>query len=331
MPTMKHKVVLFHPVPPALLNRLDSLFDLMVFEKVTDLNREAFLAAVMEADGLIGMVLPVHARELRGAKRLRVFVTMGAGFDRFDVAELTANKVLLMNVHDPLTETTADLAFALIMAAGRRIAEFDRRVRNGEWKKPVDADWFGLDVHGKTLGIVGFGRIGAAVAKRGALGCGMSILYTDNRQNPDAEQKYGARKCDLDELLRESDYVSINIPLSPETKHLIGERELKLMKPTAILVNASRGPIVDEAALAVALRDGTIYAAGLDVYEKEPLPMDSPLLALENVVLVPHIASFTKETRDAMAMYAGETLINFLCRGETRNMVNPEALTPTAS
>lgn len=323
---MKPKVVLFHPVPSELLDQLNSLFDLTVFEKVTDSNRGQFLSAAMAADGLLGMVLPVQAKELRGAERLRVIVTMGAGYDRFDVPELTANKVLLMNVHDPLTETTADLAFALIMTVGRRIAEFDRKVRNGEWKKPIGPEWFGLDVHGKVLGIIGLGRIGAAIARRGALGCGMSILYSDSLPRPFAEKEYGARKCELDDLLAGSDYVCISVPLSPGTKHLIGERELKLMKPTGILVNASRGPIVDEAALAVALRNGTICAAGLDVYEKEPLPLDSPLLALDNVVLAPHIGSYTRETRDAMAMYAGETLINYLCRGETRNVVNPEAI-----
>jgi gluconate 2-dehydrogenase len=323
---MKPNVVLYHPVPRPLLDQLNSLFNLTVFEKVTPENKEAFLAAAMEADGLIGMGLPVKTQEFRGAARLRVIATISTGYDAFDIAELTANKVALMNLYDPLTETTADLAFALIMAAGRRLAEFDRRVRNGEWVKSVGTPWFGIDVHGKTLGIVGMGRIGAAVAKRGALGCGMSILYTARNPKPDAEQKFGARKCELDELLRESDYVCLVVPLSAETKHLIGERELKLMKPTGILVNIARGPVVDEAALAVALKDGTIYSAGLDVYETEPLPLDSPLLALENVVLAPHIGSATKETRDNMALYAGETLINFLTKGEARNVVNPDAL-----
>lgn len=323
---MKPSVVLYHPVPEPLLHELHSHFELTVFENVTETNREAFLSAAMGADGLIGMGLPVETRELRGAKRLRVIATISTGYDSFDVAELTANNVVLMNLYDPLTETTADVAFALIMSAGRRLVEFDRKVRRGEWLKPVDPSWFGLDIHGKTLGIVGMGRIGSAIAKRGALGCGMSILYTARSTKPEAERAFAARRCELDELLRESDYVCIVVPLTAETKHLIGERELKLMKPTGILVNIARGAVVDEAALAQALANRTIYGAGLDVYEVEPLPEDSPLLALENVVLAPHIGSATKETRDAMAVYAGESLIDYMIHGKARNVVNPEAL-----
>jgi lactate dehydrogenase-like 2-hydroxyacid dehydrogenase len=323
---MKPKVVLYHPVPKALLDELHTRFDLTVFEKITDSNRAEFLAAALEADGLIGMGLPIKTQELRGAKRLRVIATISTGYDSFDVAELTANNVVLLNLYDPLTETTADLAFTLIMASGRRIVELDRKVRKGEWVKHVETPWFGLDTHGKTLGIVGLGRIGAAIARRGALGCGMSILYTSRSTKPDAEMAYGARRCELDDLLRESDFVCLVVPLTAETRHLIGKRELELMKPTAILVNIARGPVVDEAALAEALRNGTIYGAGLDVYEREPLPMDSPLLCLDNVILAPHVGSATKQTRDAMAMYSGQSLIGFLCRGEARCVVNPEVL-----
>ena len=323
---MKPKVVLYHPVPQALRDELSTHFEVSTFPKITDDNRAEFINAALEADGLIGMGLPIKTEELRGAKRLRVITTISTGYDAFDVAELTANKVVLMNLYDPLTETTADLAFALIMAAGRRIAELDRRMRNGEWQKHVSTPWFGLDIHGKTLGIVGLGRIGAAIARRGNLGCGMSILYTARSPKPEAEQKYGARRCELDELLAQSDYVCLALPLSAETKHLIGARELKLMKPTGILVNIARGSVVDEPALIQALQDGTIHAAGLDVYETEPLPTDSPLLQLDNVVLAPHIGSATTQTRDAMAMYAGESLIKFLLHGEARNVVNPEVL-----
>ena len=323
---MKQNVVLYHPVPNALRDELDSLFNLTVFEKVTDANRLEFLAAAREADGIIGMGLPVKTADLLPAKRLKVVVTISTGYDSFDVDLLTANGILLMNLYDPLTETTADLAFSLILAAGRRIVELDRKVRLGEWKRSVETPWFGLDIHGKTLGIVGMGRIGAAIARRGALGCGMSILYTARSPKPDVETAYGARRCDLDGLLTESDYVCLVVPLTPETKRLIGKREIELMKPTAILVNIARGPVVDQAALVEALRNRTIYSAGLDVYEEEPLPPDSPLLALDNVILSPHVGSATTQTRDAMAMYAGENLIGFLCRGEIRSAVNGKAL-----
>jgi len=323
---MKPKVVLYFPSPQPLVDELASHFELTVFDKVTDSNRADFLAAARGADGLIGMGLPVKTEELRGAPRLKVIATVSTGYDAFDVAELTRNKVILMNLYDPLTETTADMAFALLMATGRRIVELDRKVRNGEWHKAAERAWFGLDIHGKTLGIVGMGRIGAAIARRGALGCGMSILYTARTPKAEAEAQLGARRCDLDELLRESDYVCLAVPLSGETKHLIGERELKLMKRTGILINIARGPVVDETALATALQDGTIYAAGLDVFEKEPLSMDSPLLKLENVTLAPHIGSATTETRNAMVAYAAESLIGYLCKGVSRNVVNPEAL-----
>jgi gluconate 2-dehydrogenase len=323
---MKPKVVLYHPVPKTLLDELYSRFDLTVFDSVTDANKPEFIAAAKEADGLIGMGLPIDTADLTGSKRLRVIATISTGFDKFDIPLLTANKIVLMNLYDPLTDTTADLAFALILASGRRLVELDRKVRRGEWIKSVETPWFGLDVHGKTLGIVGMGRIGAAIARRGNLGCGMPILYTARNPKPDVEQQYGARHCELDELLRESDYVCVVVPLTSETTRLIGERELKLMKPTAIFVNVARGPVVDQAALIEALEDGTIYGAGLDVYDPEPLPLDSPLLTLDNVVLAPHIGSATIQTRDGMALYAGESLIGYLCRGEARNVVNPEAL-----
>jgi gluconate 2-dehydrogenase len=327
---MKPKVVLYFPVPTSLSDELRAHFELTAFEKVTDANRSEFLAAALEADGLIGMGLPVKTSDLRDAKQLKAIATVSAGYDAFDVAELTANRVVLMNLFDPLTETTADLAFSLILAAGRRIVELDRRVRNGEWTRSAETPWFGLDIHGKTLGIVGMGRIGSAIARRGALGCGMSILYTGRSPKPEAEQKFGAQRRELDDLLRESDYVCLAVPLTAATNRLIGERELKLMKRTAILVNIARGPVVDQAALAVALGAGTIYGAGLDVFEKEPLPMDSPLLKLDNVILAPHVGSATTQTRNAMAAYAAESLIGYLCRGESRNVVNPEAL-PSAS
>jgi len=323
---MKPKVVLYHPVPQSLLDDLNSHFEVTSLGRVTDANRAEFLAAVHDADGLIGMGLPVKTAELRGAKRLKVIATITAGYDAFDVAELTANKVVLMNLFDPLTETTADLAFALLMSTARRIAELDRKVRNGEWAKSAPGALFGLDIHGKTLGIVGMGRIGGAIARRGSLGCGMSILYTARSPKPEAEECYDARKCELDELLREADFVCIAVPLNAETTKLIGARELGLMKPTAILVNIARGAVVDEAALVTALQNRTIYGAGLDVFETEPLPTDSPLCALDNVVLAPHIGSATEETRDAMAAYAAQSLIGYLCRGESRNVVNPAAL-----
>ena len=323
---MKLKVVLYHPVPQDVIDLLSHHFELTAFEKVDRSNREDFIAAARNADGLIGMGLPVRTNQLEGASRLKTIVTISAGYDSFDVEYLTEKKILLMNLFDPLTETTADLAFALLMATARRIPELDSKVRLGEWSHAVTSEWFGSDIFGKTLGIVGMGRIGAAIARRGALGCGMSILYTARTQKSDAEQKFGAVRCELDRLLIESDYVCLAIPLSEETTHLIGTRELAMMKRSAILVNIARGPVVDELALIEALQTGVIQAAGLDVFEKEPLPVTSPLLTMSNVVLVPHIGSATQETRDSMSRYAAQSIVNFLIHGKPRNAINPEVL-----
>jgi len=323
---MKPKVVLYHPVPSDLSSELESCFEVTSFDRVTDTNREKFLESIRDADGLIGMGLPVPTSALREATELKVIATISAGYDAFDVEELTRRNVVLMNLFDPLTETTADMAFALLMATARRIVELDRKVREGLWQKGPINHWFGLDIHGKTLGIVGMGRIGSAIAQRGALGCGMKVLYTARTPKPEAEKRFSARRCELDELLAVSDFVCLVVPLSDETRGMIGSRELGLMKKTAILVNIARGPVVDERALAAALQEHIIYGAGLDVFEAEPLPADSPLMSLENVVLAPHIGSATQETRDAMARYAAESLIGYLCRGESRNVVNPSAL-----
>ncbi len=323
---MKPKVVLYHPVPQDVIDLLESHFELTHFPKVDAENKLSFLAAVSEAHGIIGMGLPVSTLELKPAKHLKVITTISAGYDSFDVSELNHQGVLLMNLFDPLTETTADLAFALLMASARRIVELDGWMRQGQWERAVSKQQFGVDIHGKTLGIVGLGRIGAAIARRGALGCGMKVLYTARTPKVDAENQLGARRCSLNELLSESDFVVVAVPLSAETTHLIGKNEFSLMKKTAIIVNIARGAVIDENAMIEALQQGTIHGAGLDVFETEPLPASSPLIGMQNVVLAPHIGSATEETRDAMSRYAAESLIDFLVHNKVRNPVNPEVL-----
>jgi glyoxylate/hydroxypyruvate/2-ketogluconate reductase len=226
-----------------------------------------------------------------------------------------------------LTESTADTVFALILASARRVVELAEWVRAGHWKGSIGESCFGVDVQGKTLGIVGLGRIGGAVARRAALGFRMNVLYTNRSPNAQAEQDYGARRVELDELLAQADFVCLQVPLTPETRGMIGAAELRKMKRSAILINASRGPTVDEAALIDALRDGTIRGAGLDVFAHEPLPADSPLLAMKNVVALPHIGSATHETRHAMARNAAENLIGALDGTLTQNIVNRDVLT----
>jgi gluconate 2-dehydrogenase len=225
-----------------------------------------------------------------------------------------------------LTESTADTVFSLILATARRVVELADWVKAGKWQGSVGPAQFGLEVQGKTLGIVGLGRIGGAVARRAALGFNMKVLYTNRSPNPQAEQAYGARRVELAELLASSDFVCLQVPLTPETQHLIGAAELRAMKRSAILINASRGATVDEAALIEALQSGTIHAAGLDVFETEPLPVDSPLLSMPNVVALPHIGSATHETRHAMALNAAENLVAALDGTLTRNVVNRDVL-----
>jgi gluconate 2-dehydrogenase len=286
----------------------------------------AFVAALQNADGAIGASVKISSDMIEGAKHLKAFSTISVGFDQFDVDDLTRRGIVLTHTPDVLTESTADTVFALILASARRVVELAEWVKEGHWTSSIGEACFGVDVQGKTLGIVGLGRIGGAVARRAALGFRMNVLYTNRSANEQAEREFGAKRVGLDELLAQSDFVCLQVPLTPETRGLIGANELKKMKRSAILINASRGPTVDETALIEALKNGTIRGAGLDVFEQEPLPVDSPLLAMKNVVALPHIGSATHETRHAMARNAAENLIGALDGTLTRNIVNRDAL-----
>jgi lactate dehydrogenase-like 2-hydroxyacid dehydrogenase len=255
---------------------------------------------------------------------VRVIANVAVGYDNIDVAAATARGIAVTNTPGVLTETTADFAFALLMAAARRIPEAHAFVHSGQWKTWIIDLLAGQDVHGATLGIFGLGRIGAAMARRGR-GFGMRILYCDEQPAPpEIERELEARRVSKEELLRESDFVSLHVPLTPATRHLIGAAELALMKPTAILVNTARGPVVDENALVEALEKRTIWAAGLDVFEEEPR-VHPKLLELPNVVLAPHIASASFATRRRMSVMAAENAIAALSGRRPPNLVNPEA------
>jgi len=259
---------------------------------------------------------------------LKVIANVAVGYDNIDVPAATTRKILVTNTPDVLTETTADFAFALILATARRVVEGDRFLRSGEWRQWRIDLLCGYDVHGRVLGIVGMGRIGQAVARRGR-GFQMRLLYHDAiRQPAEVERELGLEFVPLDTLLEQSDFVSLHVPLLPETRHLIGAPELSRMKKTAILVNTSRGPVVDEAALARALTSGDIAGAGLDVYEREP-QVDAGLLGLTNAVLAPHIASASIETRTRMCLMAAENLVAALQGRRPPNLVNRELWTGT--
>lgn len=287
------------------------------------LPREALLAAVAGRDGILCTGQDRIDAELLDAAgaSLRAVANYAVGCDNIEECELTGRGIPFSNTPDVLTDATADIAWALLMAAARRIVEADRFVREGRWTGWGPFQLLGAPVAGKTLGVVGAGRIGSAVARRGT-GFGMTVLYTSRGTKPDLERGCGARRVELDELLREADFVSINLALTDETRHAIGPRELALMKPTAVLVNTGRGPLVDEAALVEALRERRIAAAGLDVFEEEP-KVHPGLLELDNVVLAPHIGSATTEARSRMAEVAATCLVSML-RGECPpQCVNP--------
>jgi glyoxylate reductase len=288
--------------------------------------RDALLAGAAEADGLLCLLTDRVDRELlERAPRLKVVANMAVGYDNVDVPACTARGVVVTNTPGVLTETTADLAWALLMSAARRVVEADRFTREGKWKTWGPMLLLGQDVHHATLGIVGLGRIGAEVAKRGR-GFDMRLLYNSRTRKPELERELGVEHVSLEDLLRQSDFVSLHTPLTPETQGLIGARELALMKPTAFLINTARGSVVDQKALYLALRERRIAGAGLDVFEVEPIPPDDPLLVLENVVVLPHIASASTATRGRMARMAAENCLAVLSGRRPANPINPEVL-----
>ncbi|RJX73351.1 D-glycerate dehydrogenase [Pseudomonas sp. LS-2] len=320
---MKKTVLAFSRVSPEMAERLQQDFNVIIPDpKKGDLN-EQFNEALPHSHGMIGAGRKLGREQLDSAKLLEVVSSISVGYDNYDVSYLTERGIMLTNTPDVLTESTADLGFSLIMSSARRVAELDAYTKAGNWKRSIEAPHFGTDVYGKTLGIVGMGNIGAAVARRGRLGFNMPILYSGNSRKTAIEQELGAQFRTLDQLLAESDFVCLVVPLSEKTKHLISTRELGLMKKSAILVNIARGPIVDEPALIEALQNGTIRGAGLDVYEKEPLP-ESPLFKLSNAVTLPHIGSATHETRQAMADRAYDNLRAALLGEKPQDLVNQQ-------
>ncbi|MBA1244611.1 2-hydroxyacid dehydrogenase [Pseudomonas japonica] len=320
---MRKTVLAFSRITPQMVERLEQDFDVIVPNpKQGDVSAQ-FNEALPRAHGLIGAGRQLGEAQLKNATQLEVISSVSVGYDNYDVDYLTRRGIQLTNTPDVLTESTADLGFSLIMASARRTAELDAWTKAGQWKATVGPDLFGSDVHGKTLGIVGLGNIGAAIARRGRLGFNMPVLYSGNSRKPALEAELGATFCELDDLLAKADFVCLVVPLSEKTRHLISHRELGLMKKSAFLINIARGPVVDEPALVEALQNGTIRGAGLDVYEREPLA-ESPLFALKNVVTLPHIGSATGETRAAMAERAMANLTAALKGQRPTDLVNPD-------
>jgi glyoxylate reductase len=320
------RVFVARVIPDEGLDPVRAACDVDLWDDELPPPRDELLRRVAGVDGILSLLTDRIDDELLDAAgpQLKVVSNFAVGFDNIDVPALTRRRVPAGNTPGVLTETTADLAFALLMAAARRIPESVDYVRDGNWRTWGPMLLMGVDVHGATLGIVGFGRIGREMARRGR-GFGMDILYHDvHPATPEEEAELGARRVEMDELLRASDFISLHVNLTDETHHLIDADALRAMKPTAVLVNTSRGPVVDPDALTEALRGGEIFAAGLDVTEPEPLPSDHPLVALPNCVVVPHIASASKVTRGKMAAMAAANLLAGLRGERLPTPINPE-------
>ncbi|WP_433735358.1 2-hydroxyacid dehydrogenase [Pseudomonas putida] len=319
---MKKQVVLYKKLSPALMARLEEQVDVTLIDSLDVDGLARLRAALPRAHGLLGASLKLDAELLDLAPNLEAIASVSVGVDNYDIDYLTERRIRLTNTPDVLTETTADTGFALILATARRVVELASIVRAGLWQRNIGPAQFGTDVHGKTLGIIGMGRIGEALAQRGHFGFGMPVIYHSHSPKPAVEQRFNAQYRSLPELLQQADFVCLTLPLTAETQGLIGAQQFAQMRPESIFINISRGKVVDEAALIEALRAGQIRAAGLDVFEREPLNPDSPLLRLDNVVATPHIGSATHETREAMARCAVENLVAALAGERPKNLVN---------
>jgi glyoxylate reductase len=322
----KPRVYVTRIMPDAGLQLIRDFCDATIWEDELPPPRDVILRETHDADGLVSLLTDRVDGELMDAcPRLRVVSNFAVGFDNLDVSAATARGVLVGNTPGVLTETTSDFAFALLMAAARRIVEGVDYVRAGRWKTWGPMLLMGPDVHGATLGLVGLGRIGTEMARR-ASGFDMRVLYYDVIRREDIEQSFDITYVPLDDLLARSDFVSVHTPLTPETHHLMNRDRLSKMKPSAILINTSRGPVVDTEALVQALRDSTIGGAALDVTDPEPLPSDHPLVSMPNCIVVPHIASASAATRGKMAEIAARNLIAGLKGEPLPAGLNPEAL-----
>jgi len=323
---VKPKVLITRMLPQPALDIVFTHCDVDLNRRDVRYTKQQLLRRLKRKAGMICLLTDaIDAAVLRSNPHLKVVSNVAVGIDNIDLRAATKHGIMVTNTPGVLTETTAEFAWALLMAAARRVVEGDRFVRAGKWKEWMLMGFLGRDLFGKTLGICGLGRIGSAVARR-ARGFNMRIAYTQRHRNEAKERELDATYVDKTTLLKESDFVVLVLPLTPETRHYIGPKELKGMKATAILVNVARGPIVDEKALVHALKTKTIAGAGLDVFEREP-KVQRGLLRLPNVVLAPHIASASMETRTRMACMAAENCVAALTGQRPPNLVNPEILT----
>lgn len=319
---MSQKVVVFSQIDPDILARLQAQYQVVqINPKLGDVNQQ-ISDEVRDADGMIGAGRLLNASNLATATKLKIISSVSVGYDNYDLAYLNQQKIWLANTPYVLTETTADLAFTLLMSAARQVPRLDQWTKTGQWQRTVGAAQFGVDVFGKTLGIIGLGTIGAAIARRGFHGFNMNILYHNRQEKPEVAEALNAQYCTLNALLQQSDFVVVAVDLNADSQALIAAAELAQMQSHAVLVNISRGSVIDEHALIEALKSQQIFAAGLDVYQTEPL-QSSELFQLERVVTLPHVGSATAATRKKMAELAYKNLVDALEGATPRTLVNP--------
>ena len=325
----KPKVFVTRVIPEKGLGIIREYCEVDVWQNELPPTRDELLQRVRGIDGLLSLLTDTIDSEVmdEAGSQLKVISNHAVGFDNINVPAATARNIPVSNAPDVLTDATADFTFALLMAVARRIPEAERYVHEGKWKTWGPMTLLGVDIQGATLGLVGFGRIGKAVARR-ALGFDMRVIY----YSPNEKKTYpdlNTTQVDFETLLKESNFISLHTPLTPETRHLIDAEALSKMKPNAVLINTARGPVVDSEALYQALKEKRIFGAGLDVTDPEPIPMESPLLTLDNIVIVPHIASASKTTRDQMSRIAAQNLIAGLKGERLPNCVNPQVYSRT--
>jgi glyoxylate reductase len=328
----KPRVFVSRRIPELGLKMIAARCEMEVWPEQLPPSYEVLCSKLKECNGLVSLLTDrIDGPLLDAAPQLKVVSNFAVGFNNIDIPAATKRGIAVGNTPGVLTDATADMALTLLMASARRLVEGVDDAKAGRWKTWEPVGWLGQDLAGRTLGIVGMGRIGCAVAKRCRFGWDMRVLYSDVQPNAKAESELGAKRIGLNELLRESDFVSAHTDLNPETKGMFGADKFAQMKRTAVFINTARGPLVDQKALADALRSGTIFAAGLDVTEPEPLPPDHELYKLPNCVIAPHIASATVQTRNEMARICAENVIGGVTGGKLTACVNPEVASAAQS
>ena len=323
---MQPKIYITRRIPESGIKLLQESCDVEIWDSDDVVPRDVFLKAISDKDAVLCLLTDkVDAETMDVAKSVKIFANMAVGFDNIDVEECTKRGVMASNTPGVLTGTTADFAFTLLMSAARRIREGHEFVQAGKWETWGPLLLMGQDIHHATLGLIGLGRIGTEMARRGQ-GFSMRVLYNDVVRREDLEQELGLEYADFDTVLQESDFVSMHVPYMPATPHLISTEQLAMMKQTAVLINTARGPIVDPQALYTALKSGEIWAAGLDVTDPEPIPMDDPLLTLDNCLIAPHIASASFNTRSDMSELAANNILAALSGERPPTILNPDVL-----